>query len=155
MFGGLVVAAAFVFAAFTGGDREIDLPAWSGRMLTRATPAVFAVIVVAAAIALSVFFARFAFDKSASTPDEIAQLWQAKILMHGRLSLPVDPNREFFGLETVVDVGRWYSQFPIGGPLAMVPGALVGAPWLVNPVLLGLSTLLLYSFARRAYGEMQ
>jgi 4-amino-4-deoxy-L-arabinose transferase-like glycosyltransferase len=155
LFGGLVVAAAFVGAALTGGDREVDLPAWAGRVLTRARPVVFGVIVAAAATGLSLFFARFAFEKSASTPDEIAQLWQAKILMHGHLSLPVDPNREFFGLETVVDVGRWYSQFPIGGPLAMVPGALVGAPWLVNPVLLGAATLLLYWFARRAYGEMQ
>ena len=85
-------------------------------MLTRAPPIVFATILAVAATGLSVFFARFAFAHSASTPDEIAQLWQAKILMHGHLSLPVDPNREFFGLETIVDVGRWYSQFPIGGP---------------------------------------
>src|SRR5262249_32458880 len=147
LFGGLVVAAVFVFAALPGGARETDLPAWSGRILTRTPPAVFAVLIVVAATGLSLLLARFAFEKSASTPDEIAQLWQAKILTHGRLSLPVDANREFFGLETVVDVGRWYSQFPIGGPLAMVPGALVGAPWLVHPVLLGVATLVLYSFA--------
>jgi 4-amino-4-deoxy-L-arabinose transferase-like glycosyltransferase len=155
LFGGLAVAAVFVVAAVTGGDREIDLPAWCGRMLTRGPPGVFAAIVAVVATGLSLFFARFAFEGSASTPDEIAQLWQAQILMHGHLSLPVDPNRAFFGLETIVDVGRWYSQFPIGGPLAMVPGAIVGAPWLVNPVLLGAAAILLYSFARRAYGEMQ
>ena len=152
--GGLVVGAVVVAAALTG-DRQMDLPAAAARMLGRASPVAFAALLAVAATGLSLFFARFAFERSASTPDEIAQLWQAKILLHGRLSLPVDPNREFFGLETVVDVGRWYSQFPIGGPLAMVPGALIGAPWLVNPVLLGVSAVALYWFSRRAYGETQ
>jgi hypothetical protein len=153
--GGLVVAAAFVGGMFTGGSAVTDLPAFAARLITRSPPVVYAALVALAATGLSLFFARFAFDRAASTPDEIAQLWHAKILLHGRLSLPVDPNREFFGLETVVDVGRWYSQFPIGGPLAMVPGALIGAPWLVNPVLVGVSAVALYAFARRAYGEIQ
>ncbi len=155
LLGGLVVGAAFAVGARTGRDAVLDLPARSARLLMRTPPVLFALIVAAAATGLSLFFARYAFGTSASTPDEIAQLWHAKILLHGRLSLPVDANREFFGLETVVDVGRWYSQFPIGGPLAMVPGAFVGAPWLVNPVLLGISTIMLYVFARRAYGEVQ
>lgn len=153
LFGGIVVAAAFAAAA--ASSKDPDLSAWASRRLTTVPPVVFALGVGVVATGLSLFFARFAFGKAASTPDEIAQLWQAKVLLRGHLSLPVDPNREFFGLETIVDVGRWYSQFPIGGPLAMVPGALVGAPWLVNPVLLGVAAVLLYSFARRAYGETQ
>ncbi len=153
--GGLVAAAACYAGAITGRDATTDLPARAARLLTAAPPWLFATIVAMAATGFSLFFARFAFGTSASTPDEIAQLWHAKILLHGRLSLPVDPNPEFFGLETVVDVGRWYSQFPIGGPMTMVPGAFVGAPWLVNPVLLGFSTVMLYAFGRRAYGETQ
>ena len=103
------------------------------------------------AFGLSLAIAVFVFKKSANTPDEIAQYWHSRVLASGRMSLPVDPNREFFGLETVVDVGRWYSQFPIGGPLSLVPGAVVGAPWLVNPVLAGVATLILYFFGRSVY----
>lgn len=107
------------------------------------------------AFALAAGASWFVFRHAASTSDELAQLWQAHILLSGRLSLPVDPNPEFFSLDTVVDSGRWYSQFPIGGPLFLVLGALIGAPWLVNPILLGISAPLLYAFGRRAIGEPQ
>jgi len=155
LFGGIVVAVVSVVAATTAADRKIDVAVRASRRLTGLPPIAFAVLIGVVAMGLSLFFAKFAFANSANTPDEIAQLWQAKIMLHGHLSLPVDPNREFFGLETIVDIGRWYSQFPIGGPLAMMPGALVGAPWIVNPILLGFAATFLYLFARRAYGETQ
>lgn len=152
--GGAVAAIAFVVASRAGSPR-FDVAARGAALLAGPRPLVFGLGAAAAATGLALLFAIRAFARSPSTPDEIAQLWHAKILMHGHLSLPVDPNREFFGLETVVDVGRWYSQFPIGGPLALVPGAVVGAPWLVNPVLLGIAVAALYRFARRAYGEIE
>jgi hypothetical protein len=155
LFGGVVIAVVFAVAATMGADRKFDIAAWASRRLTGLSPVAFALLIGVVGMGLSLFFAKFAFANSASTPDEIAQLWQAKVMLHGHLSLPVDVNREFFGLETIVDIGRWYSQFPIGGPLAMVPGAFVGAPWIVNPVLLGLAATCLYLFARRAYGETQ
>jgi len=132
-----------------------DFPGSFARGLTRMPPRRFAALVAIVTTGLGIVFAMYAFGGAASTPDEIAQLWHAKILLHGRMSIPVDPNREFFGLETVVDVERWYSQFPIGGPLMAVPGALLGTPWLVNPLLAGLAVVALYHFARHAYGETQ
>lgn len=101
----------------------------------------------------AVLLAVYAFRRGPSTSDELAMLWHAKMLLHGRLSLPVDPNREFFSLDAVVDTGRWYSQFPIGGPLMLAIGALFGTPWIVNPVLVGGAAAALYHFARRAYDE--
>ena len=53
------------------------------------------------------------------------------------------------------DQGRWYSQFPVGGPLVLALGYLIHAPWLVNPILGGLSAVAVYLFARHAYGETQ
>jgi len=105
------------------------------------------------AFAVSVSVAVVVFHGAANTPDEIAQYWHARVLSAGMLSLPVDPNREFFALETIVDVGRWYSQFPIGGPASLVPGALIGVPWIVNPLLAGIATALLYVFARAVHGQ--
>ncbi|HEX3867916.1 MAG TPA: hypothetical protein VHV78_14235, partial [Gemmatimonadaceae bacterium] len=123
--------------------------------LRRPAPLQFAMLVAAVTFALSAFFAVFAFHRAASTSDELAELWHAQILLHGRFSLPVDPNREFFSLENVVDTGRWYSQFPVGGPLILAIGAAFGVPWLVSPVLAAASAALLYHFARRAFGETQ
>ena len=104
------------------------------------------------AFVASATVALVVFRGAANTPDEIAQYWHARMLAAGMLSLPVDPNREFFALETIVDVGRWYSQFPIGGPASLVPGALIGAPWIVNPVLAGIAAALLFVFARAVHG---
>jgi hypothetical protein len=132
-----------------------SLPQRCGAALMRPSPPVFATIAAVTAAILATTFAVYAFRRHATTSDEIAQLWQAKILLHGRLSLPPDPNREFFALETVIDSGRWYAQFPIGGPLVLVPGALTGAPWLVNPLLLAVAVAAFYWFARHVFGEME
>lgn len=148
----LCVAMAMV-AARAGSARAF--PDSLSALLNRPSPVVFASLVSLATTTLAAFLAAYSFNRGASTPDEIAQLWQAKILLHGALSLPVDAAREFFSLETVVDVDRWYSQFPIGGPVMMMPGALFGAPWLVNPVLAGIAAAAFFHFARRAFGETQ
>jgi 4-amino-4-deoxy-L-arabinose transferase-like glycosyltransferase len=93
------------------------------------------------------------FGRQPHNADEVAQLWHARILLSGHLSLPVDANPEFFGMDNVVDRGRWYSQFPIGGPAFLALGMAMGGAWLVNPLLLALTVPNLYAFARSAYGE--
>ena len=103
---------------------------------------------IAAAALTTLLFAR-----QPHNADEVAQLWHARILLSGRLSLPVDPNPEFFGMDNVIDRGRWYSQFPIGGPAFLALGLALRAAWLVNPVLLALTFPNVYQFARRAYDE--
>lgn len=108
-----------------------------------------ALLALGAAAALTVLL----FARQPHNADEVAQLWHARILLSGRLSLPVDPNPEFFGMDNVIDRGRWYSQFPIGGPAFLALGLALRAAWLVNPVLLALTFPNVYQFARRAYDE--
>lgn len=146
--GGAALVVAAVAVAVPG-----DVMGRLARWLERPSPAVFALGVALVAFMLSLAFAVFVFRRGASTSDELATLWHARILLTGRFSLPVDPNREFFSLENVVDTGRWYSQFPIGGPAFVALGAMAGAPWLVNPILAGASAALLYQAGRRMFGE--
>lgn len=108
-----------------------------------------ALLALAAAATLTVLL----FARQPHNADEVAQLWHARILLSGRLSLPVDPNPEFFGMDNVIDRGRWYSQFPIGGPAFLALGMALRAAWLVNPVLLALTFPNVHEFARRAYDE--
>ena len=107
------------------------------------------------AFAASAIFAVVCFGRQPHNADEVAQLFHAKILLSGRLSLPSDANPEFFGMDNMIEThgGRWYSQFPVGGPAFLALGLLVRAAWLVNPLLLGLSVVSLYQFAKRAYDE--
>lgn len=127
------------------------LAAW----LRRPSPWVFAVLVGVTFTAFSAWLAWYAYHLAPTTADEVAQLWHARILLHGRLALPADPNAEFFAVDNVIDTGAWYSQFPIGGPLVLALGYLIHAPWLLDPLLGGCTAAALYHFARRAYGETQ
>jgi hypothetical protein len=130
------------------------LDQWTERT-TRALAGVPAVVVVGLAVVFailaSVWVSAYAFSHRPVNADEFAQLWHAKTLLTGRLALPLDPNPEFFALDNVVDEGRWYSQFPIGGPMVLALGLAVGVPWLVNPLLAGVMVINVYRFAVLAY----
>ncbi|MHB1863929.1 MAG: hypothetical protein ACYCVL_13315 [Gemmatimonadaceae bacterium] len=124
-------------------------------LLRRPSPLAFAVLVGAAFTGLALALSHYAYHFAPTTADEIAQLWHARILAHGRFVLPADPNAQFFSVDNVIDRGAWYSEYPIGGPLVLTLGYLMHAPWLLDPLLGGLTAVALYHFARRAYGETQ
>src|SRR5581483_11849992 len=152
--GGSALAAIIAALVANLPSFSIDrLIALSKRATSSLSPGRFAALVGAATAAIAFAMSSVVFQHAASTSDELAQLWHAQVLLTGHLFLPVDPNREFFALETVVDSGKWYSQFPIGGPAVLTLGALVGKPWLVNPILAAGACMLLYHFGRRAFGE--
>lgn len=115
----------------------------------------FAIGLFGVTLALAIGFWIYCFSGHPTTADEIVQLWHAKILLSGRLSLPPDPNAEFFSIDNMIDHPRWYSQFPIGGPAFLVPGVAIGLPGLINPILTALTALNVYRFGQRAYGEGQ
>lgn len=85
--------------------------------------------------------------------DEVAQLFHARIFASGNLAAPVPANPEFFlFLNTLITPDGWVSQYPPGHPALLAAGMLVGAEWLVNPVLAALSVYLVYLLGRRLYG---
>lgn len=132
-----------------------EFPSRAARLLLVPRPWVFAVAVALGTLALTLWFQATAFERFASTSDELAQLWHAKMLSRGFLALQGDVNPEFFAIDNVIDEGNWYSHFPIGGPLALVPGVLIGAPWIMNPLFAAMSAPCVYHFARLAFGELQ
>jgi hypothetical protein len=113
----------------------------------------FAAAVIGVTLAATVFLAFYSFDGRPTTADEIAQLWHARMLLHGRLSLPPDPNPEFFAIDNIIDAPRWMSQFPIGGPALLAVALATGVAWWLNPVLIALTALNVYRFTQRAFGE--
>jgi hypothetical protein len=89
------------------------------------------------------------FDGRPLLIDEIVQLLQARIYSEGQLARPVAAQPEFFSTLHVIDGGgRYFSQFPAGGPAMYVPGWVIGAPWLTNPLCATVSVAL---FARYAW----
>jgi hypothetical protein len=85
--------------------------------------------------------------------DSIAQLFQAKIFMMGKLYLPSHPMKDFFDYAHIINEDRWYAQYPPGHALLLLLGLLLRAPWLIGP-LAGTCTLgLFYLFVKNTYDD--
>jgi hypothetical protein len=98
------------------------------------------------------FFQIVVLERLPHVPDEAAYIFQARYLAEGRLWLPVPPDPEAIPCPfIIVDNGKWYGAPPLGWPVALSLGYRIGLPWLVNPLLGGLSVLLLRAFLRRIY----
>jgi hypothetical protein len=150
----LVVFPVLALTTVPGDWFERWWDAASSRVMAPSNPA-FATGLVVVAITLAGAFSWYCFGAGPINSDEISQLWHARILLGGRLALPADPNPEFFAIDNVIDSPVWMSQFPIGGPAVQALGVAVGAAWLTNPIFTGLTSLNVYRFVQRVYGEAQ
>jgi hypothetical protein len=149
---GLVVVALLI--AHLLGDRADAITTRGIRLLDRPSSTAFRIGVALLVFALSAFFAQYCFAGMPYSVDEVAQRWHAQILLAGRLYLPTEPHPEFFSTNEVLDAGgRWFSQFPVGGPAVFAIGLLLGAPWLVNPALAAFTAWNLHRFASRTFSE--
>lgn len=84
--------------------------------------------------------------------DGVSYLFQAKYFAAGRLFLPPPPDAESFRMDlTLVAGGKWYGYAFPGWPLLLSLGVLAGVPWLVNPILGGMTILLGHGLIRRRY----
>lgn len=122
--------------------------------LYRLSPVAPAAFSVAASLALG----GFAFQHLPHVEDEVAYLFQARTFAAGALWAPAPPAAALPGLDYYlleVRDGHWFSTSVPGWPLALAPFAALGVPWLLNPLLAGLSVLLAYDIARRRLGRDQ
>jgi hypothetical protein len=114
-----------------------------------ARPGRTALLLALAALAIYGAIALLTFNGRPLLIDEVVQLMQARIFADGQLARAASPYPEFFSALHVVDVdGRYYSQFPPGGPLMLLPGILFGVPWLGGPVFGACSAALFWLLAR-------
>jgi len=85
--------------------------------------------------------------------DSIAQLFQAKIFMTGKLAAPLPPHKEFFDYINIINDEAWYSQYPPGHSLLLMTGLFLNIPWLVGPVLGTMSLFLFFLIVKKIYPE--
>ena len=152
-YGGLLVAVLWIVA--DRGGVALDRLADRGWNAVMGVPTrIFVAATSIVTIVLGMGIALYCYAGRGFTGDEMAMTWHARMLVAGHLAIPMPPHAEFFNTVSVlVREGRWFSQYPIGGPALLAVGLLVGAPWLVNPLLLGVATWQLHRFVRRAFGE--
>ena len=150
----VVIALATGLAILLAGRVDVALDR-AKVLLLRPAPLQFAIVMATLTFAAAAFLSRFCFAGQPFTSDEMAQQWHARILLSGHLSAVPEAHREFFNTAPVFDRdGRWFSQYPLGGPAFIALGLVFGAAWLVNPLLLGLATWQLYRFLGLAFDEV-
>jgi hypothetical protein len=105
-------------------------------------------------LALAASVSILAFERIPHVHDSVAQLFHARILARGELIAPSPPLPQFFWHEHVILAGgRWYSQYPPGHIVLLTLGVLLGAPWLVNPLLGALTVVTLYFVGRELWDD--
>jgi 4-amino-4-deoxy-L-arabinose transferase-like glycosyltransferase len=113
----------------------------------------FAVLAACWAIVLTAVLCIVAYQRHPHVPDEVVYLIHAKYFARGWLEMPLPAVREAFDLDLMMyEPTRWYSPVPPGWPAVLALGVRLGAPWLVNPLLSGLSVVLAYISLRAIYG---
>jgi hypothetical protein len=85
--------------------------------------------------------------------DSVAQTFHAKIFLSGKLTAPSPQVPEFFYVDLVINNGKWYSIYLPGHSLLLMFGWLIGAPWIINPILGSLAAILLYLIAKEMFDE--
>jgi 4-amino-4-deoxy-L-arabinose transferase-like glycosyltransferase len=93
------------------------------------------------------------FDRVPHVEDEVAFVFQARVIASGRLTAPAPARPEFFSAPfIIVRDGRWYGKYTPGYPAVLALGARVGRPWLVNPLAGALAVALLVVLGQRLFG---
>lgn len=150
-----VVLLICLLLSYWLGDRIDALLARARAMLLAAEPREFAAWAALVVLSLTLFVALYCFDGQPLGGDEMSQRFQVQLLLHRRLWAVAEQHYEFFsGIQTVNMGGRWFSQFPIGGPALLALGASFGAAWLVNPVLAAWTAANVYRFAAQTTDEV-
>jgi hypothetical protein len=144
---GVVLAILSRRSTFLWRDGALDrlVAVW------REHPRRSALVVTLLALAAYLSIARLVFDGRPLFIDELTQVLQAQIFAGGKLWQRMAPHPEFFSSMLVADFnGRHFSQFPAGGPAMLLPGVLIGAPWVVGPICAAISVLAFAAFVRIA-----
>ena len=106
------------------------------------------------AAAVSAFLGQRVFGWVPHVADGISYAFQGKIFAAGRLWLdpPLVPDA-FKTQNVLLSDTRWCGIYPPGFPLLLAVGWLAGAPFLVNPVLLGLAVVGVFRLGKALFDE--
>lgn len=151
-----LVLLVTMIAAFAQRYPAIRTPIGSLPISATSHHAFVAAIALCAGV-VTLYLLRIALGGTPNVADEAAYIFQARILASGRthLATPSVPEGfQFSYTPFLLDhLGRWSSFYTPGHPLALVPGVMIGAPWLIPPLMATANVTLTYLLGLRVYGR--
>lgn len=94
---------------------------------------------------MSALISRTVFERLPHLEDEVAYLYQAKLLAGGHTVIPSPEPRRAYWQPFIVDRGGLrFGKYSLGWPGTLAGGVLMGQPWVVNAWLAALTVALVY-----------
>ncbi len=147
IYGMMIAGFALVFAlqfvpSVVHTNADSTAPTWAERAKVYGPVAAAAIIaIVAFGVTLSLMVDQN--GRMPHVPDEVSYLFQAKVLASGHFSAPPPPVQgsfEFFQPPLIIHAdGGWISIYPFGHISVLALGQVFGAPWLMPPLVGGLT----------------
>lgn len=114
----------------------------------------FAVLLSLLAVLVCYLVTERVFEGIAHIEDEMAYVWQARAIAGGHMMLPSPPEPKSFLVPFVIDYnGQRFGKYPLGWPVVLAFGELIGVRSLINPILAGLGVWLTYRLGKRSISE--
>lgn len=132
-------AIAIVFARLLDPARADRLIAAAATRVRRPTSQMFAFAVAGLGGVMALAVSAWIFHFQPVLIDSIAQLIHARSIASGLPAAVADPDG-FFRVQQSVNVdGGWISQYPPFQVYALAAGTIIGAPWIVGPLMLAVA----------------
>ncbi len=113
-----------------------------------------ALIISFLAVIAAAWISHNIFEGIPHLEDEYAYLWQAQVIAHGKLKIPSPPEPKSFLVPFVVDYqGYRFGKYPLGWPVVLSLGEMIGIRWLVNPILAGFCVWLTFRLGSKLLND--
>ncbi|HNT25396.1 MAG TPA: hypothetical protein PKM21_13570 [Anaerolineales bacterium] len=114
-----------------------------------------AILLSLAAVLAAALVTERVFEGIPHIEDEVAYVWQARMLAEGELKMPSPSQPKSFIIPFVVDhEGERFGKYPPGWPAVLSLGVRLGLRAWVNPMLAGLGAWLTYRLGKRLFGDL-
>lgn len=105
-------------------------------------------------VVLTAVLSYFVYQAHPHVPDESQYIFQANYMAAGQLTVKPPLVPEAFSMYmTPTEEPRWFGIFPPGWPAMLAVGRILGAIWMVNPLLAGVCLLMAYLLLQHLYSR--
>lgn len=116
---------------------------------------IIAVLLAIAGFLASALVTERIFEAIPHIEDEIAYVWQAKVLAEGHLTIPSPSHTHSFLVPFIVDHdGERFGKYPPGWPALLSLAIQLGMRAWINPLLAGLGVWLTYQLGKRCFSTL-
>jgi hypothetical protein len=111
-----------------------------------------AVLLICFSFAMSAWISRAVFDRLPHLEDEMAYLYEARIIAGGHLVIDSPEPRQAYWQPFVVDYnGNRFGKYTVGWPAQLAVGMLLGQPWVMNAFFAAMTVALVYRLGREIF----